>query len=533
MSRIFIYDTTLRDGEQAEGVSFSLADKIRVAEKLDEFGVDYIEGGWPGSNPKAVEFFEKIKSHPLSHAKLAAFGSTRHIRNAADSDPNLAALLEAEVPVTTIFGKAWDFHVTRALRVSLDGNIEMIRTSVAHLKAKGKEVVYDAEHFFDGFKANPDYALATVKAAAEAGADVVVLCDTNGGSLMTEMRAIIDKVKAAISGPIGIHTHNDGGVGVANALMAVECGAVHVQGTINGYGERTGNCDLTVVIPNLVLKMGHTCISKENVARLSEVAHYVAAQANLSVDIRHPFVGACAFAHKGGIHVSAVQRAPETYEHIRPEQVGNKRRVLVSELSGRSNVMWKSEELGIDLGQDPTAAKVVLDTVKELENQGYEFEGAESSFELLLKRALGQHREFFRLDGYRVIVEKRGHDDRVIAEATVRVIIDGEEKYTAAEGDGPVNALDRALRQALELAYPQVRDVHLTDYKVRVVNAAEATAAKVRVLIESSDGETEWGTVGVHTNVIEASWRALVDSVDYKLLRLESKPKTPQPLGAG
>ncbi len=521
MSRIQIYDTTLRDGEQAEGVSFSLPDKIRVARRLDEFGVDYIEGGWPGSNPKAVDFFQEAKGLKFNHAKLAAFGSTRHIKNAADADPNLKMLIEVETPVTTIFGKTWDFHVTHALRVSLDDNIEMIRTSVAHLKSKGKEVIYDAEHFFDGFKANEGYALATIRAAAEAGAETVVLCDTNGGTLPMEFPAIMAKVKETINCPVGIHTHNDGGVGVANALAAAECGPVHGQGTINGYGERAGNADLTSVIPNLILKMGHECIPEKNLERLSEVAHHIAAQANLSVGMRQPFIGSCCFAHKGGIHVSAVQRAPETYEHIRPEQVGNVRRVLVSELSGRSNVFWKAQEVGIDLEKAPEQAKVVLDKVKELENQGYEFEGAEGSFELLLKRALEQHRDFFKLDGYRVIVEKHGHDAEVFSEATVRVIINGERKFMAAEGDGPVNALDNALRKALEEAYPEIREVHLTDYKVRVVDPAEATAAKVRVMIESADEESEWGTVGVHENIIEASWRALTDSVDYKMLKTE------------
>jgi 2-isopropylmalate synthase len=462
----------------------------------------------------------------LRHARLAAFGSTRHIKNAPDSDPNLGMLLEVETPVTTIFGKSWDFHVTEALRVSLDDNLEMIRTSVAHLKSKGKEVVYDAEHFFDGFKRNESYALATVRAAAEAGADIVVLCDTNGGTLFTEMPAIVAKVKAAVDSPLGIHTHDDGGLGVANALAAVEAGAVHVQGTVNGYGERTGNCDLIQVIPNLILKMGHECIPPENLARLAEVSHYVAEQANLAVDIRHPFVGHCAFAHKGGIHVSAVQRNPQTYEHIRPEDVGNVRRVLVSELSGRSNVFWKAQEMGIDLNETPEKAKAVLAKVKDLENQGFEFEGAEGSFELLLKRELGEHPDFFRLDGYRVIVEKRGHDAEVISEATVRVWIGGERRYMAAEGDGPVNALDRAFRKALEQAYPEIEGVRLADYKVRVVNPTEATAAKVRVLIESTDGQTEWGTIGVHENIIEASWRALTDSVDYKLLKCEAKALT-------
>ncbi|NUP90101.1 MAG: citramalate synthase [Candidatus Sumerlaeia bacterium] len=529
MARIFIYDTTLRDGEQAEAVSFSLGDKLRVAQRLDDFGVDYIEGGWPGSNPKAVDFFKEARRLGLRHAKMAAFGSTRHIKNPADSDPNLQKLLEVEVPVTTIFGKTWDFHVREALRVSLDDNLEMIRSSIAFLRSKGKEVVYDAEHFFDGHRANPGYALATIRAAAEAGASTVVLCDTNGGSLFSRVREITEAVVKSLGVPVGIHTHDDGGLGVANSLAAVEAGATHIQGTINGYGERTGNADLTAIIPNLILKMGHECIPAGNLPRLSEVAHFVAEQANLSVDIRHPFVGACAFAHKGGIHVSAVQRAPETYEHIRPEQVGNVRRVLVSELSGRSNVFWKAEEMGIDLNQQPEKAQAVLTKVKELENQGYEFEGAEGSFELLLKRELGEHRDFFTLDGYRVIVEKRGAGAEVLSEATVRVTINGQRLYMAAEGDGPINALDRALRKALEQAYPQIKGVHLTDYKVRVVNPAEATAAKVRVLIESSDGTAEWGTVGVHENVIEASWRALTDSVDFKLLRLESSGQTVTP----
>ena len=517
-----IYDTTLRDGQQAEGVTYSVEDKLRITLKLDELGVHYVEGGWPGSNPKDIAYFEKVRSLNLKNVKIAAFGSTRRAKISASQDYNLQMLVKAETPVITIFGKSWDLHVKDALRVSLEENLAMIRDSVTYLKKQGREVVYDAEHFFDGYKCNPDYALKTLKAAAEAGADIITLCDTNGGSMPYFIREAIMTIKQTISTPIGIHPHNDSGLGIANALIAVESGAVQVQGTINGFGERCGNADLIPIIANLKLKYGINCISDSQLKNLANVSRFVAETANMIPNEKQPYVGASAFAHKGGIHVSAVERNPLTYEHVDPAQVGNIRRILVSDQSGKSNVLFKAKELGIDLDKDDPLAKEILTHIKELEHKGYEYEGADGSFDLLIQKALGKHRKFFKLGGFRVIVEKR-EDNTMFSEATIKVTVDGKQEHTAADGDGPVNALDGALRKALIPFYPQLKDIKLTDYKVRIINPKSGTAAKVRVLIESTDTNTTWSTVGVHENIIEASWQALVDSVEYKLLTNEQQ----------
>ncbi len=521
---VFLYDTTLRDGEQGEFISYSLEDKVRIARRLDEFGMDYIEGGWPGSNPKAMQFFEKMKGTRLTHAKLAAFGSTRRKGITAKEDSQLNTLLKAETPVVTIFGKTWDLHVREALRVSEEENLAMIADSIAFLKSEGREVIYDCEHFFDGFKANPDYALQTLKAAADAGADCIVLCDTNGGTMPTEIPAIMAQVKAAINTALGAHVHNDCGMGVINTCIAVLEGAVHVQGTINGYGERCGNADLIQVIPNLEIKYNKRCLPEGKLKELTTLSHFVAEVANLVPDPRQPYVGQTVFAHKGGIHVSAVQRNPATYEHIPPETVGNQRRVLVSELSGQSNISYKTSELGIDISSDNAEARAIVQQIKELEAEGYQFESAEASFELLVKKAQGRCPSFFDMTGFRVITSRNGRNS--LAEAIVKLNVNGEPHHEVADGDGPVNALDRALRKALVENYPQLDRVHLTDFKVRVLNAQAATAARVRVLIESTDGEHTWTTVGVSEDVVEASYRALVDSIEYYLLKHTETPAT-------
>src|SRR5437016_4234493 len=516
--RIALYDTTLRDGTQGAGITLSAQDKLRIAERLDEFGFDYIEGGWPGSNPKDLEFFAQARSRSWRHARITAFGSTRRAGVAAEQDDNLRMILAAGTPAAAVFGKSWDLHVREALRTSLDENLRMIEDSVRYLKGRGLEVIYDAEHYFDGWKANPEYALATLAAARRGGADVVVLCDTNGGSLPFDIR---DGVKAAQgaqgAGPLGIHTHNDSDVGVANAIVAVRAGAVHVQGTINGIGERCGNANLISLIPNLQLKLGYECVPAASLRRLGELSRIVSELANMAPNEYQAFVGKNAFAHKGGVHVSAVIAHPPTYEHIPPEAVGNERRVVVSDLSGRGNVLYKAEEMGLDLSKDSPQVREILARLKELEHAGFQFEGAEASFELLVRRTMGQHRPAFTLKGLRVMVEKGPHGGAA-AEASIRVAVDGQEEHTAAEGNGPVHALDRALRKALERFYPEIRQVRLVDYKVRVLDADAATAAKVRVLIQSTDGRRTWGTVGVSENVVEASWQALVDSLEYVLL---------------
>lgn len=519
MSRVWLYDTTLRDGTQAEDVSFLVADKIRIAQKLDEIGIDYIEGGWPGSNPKDIAFFKDVRKVKLHHAKIAAFGSTRRAKVTPDKDNNIRTLVQAEPDTVTIFGKTWDFHVREALRISLEENLELINDSLAYLKEHVGEVVYDAEHFFDGYKANPDYALKTLEAAAQANVDCIVLCDTNGGSLPFEVAEIIKVVRKRIKTPLGIHTHNDGECAVANSLAAVECGVVHVQGTINGFGERCGNANLCSIIPALKLKMGRECVSDEQLRSLRQVSRTIYELANLVPNKHQAYVGNSAFAHKGGVHVSAIQRHPETYEHIRPELVGNVTRVLVSDLSGRSNILVKAEEFNVNLDSKDPVTLEILEKIKELENQGFQFEGAEASFELLMRRALGTLRSFFSVIGFRVIDTKRHEDEMPTSEATVQVKVGGRIEHTAAEGSGPVNALDNALRKALEQFYPHLREMKLYDYKVRVLPAGKGTASMIRVLIESGDKSGRWGTVGVSDNIIDASYQALIDALQYKLLR--------------
>jgi len=516
MKKIQIYDTTLRDGSQGENISFSLEDKLRIARKLDDLGVDYIEGGWPGSNHKDLEFFHRARELKLKHAKLAAFGSTRHPRYSAEGDPNLKALVESGTPVVTIFGKSWDLHVRTALGISLKQNVELIRESVVFLKSHGKEVIYDAEHFFDGFKADPEHALATLKAAEEAGAEILVLCDTNGGTLTSDIRERYRAAAQHVKTPLGIHTHNDGEMAVANAIAAVQEGAIQVQGTINGYGERCGNSNLCSVIANIELKLGMYAVGEESLKRLTEVSHYVSELANLPPRQDLPYVGKSAFAHKGGIHVSAVMKESAAYEHIDPAVVGNARRVLVSELSGKSNILYKATERGLKIDKTSPAAKVVVNKLKEMEHYGYQFEGAEASFEMLFDKLVHETKDLFELDGFRVITEKKGANEPY-SEAVIKLRVDGTEEHTAAEGSGPVSALDRALRKSLTTFFPCIREVRLTDYKVRVLNSQGGTDAKVRVLIESSDGQESWGTVGVSENIIEASWLALVDSITYKL----------------
>ena len=516
MKKIQIYDTTLRDGSQGENISFSLEDKLHIARKLDELGVDYIEGGWPGSNAKDVAFFERARELKLKHAKLAAFGSTCHPRHGVTHDKNLQALIESGTPVVTIFGKSWDLHVKVALGVSLKENLDLIRNSVAFLKSHDREVIYDAEHFFDGYKADPVYALETLKAAEEAGADLLVLCDTNGGTMPNDLCERFQSASKHVKTSLGIHTHNDCDMAVANAIAAVQLGAVQVQGTINGYGERCGNANLCSVISNLELKLGMRSIGKENLKHITEVSHYVSELANMPHRTDLPYVGKSAFAHKGGIHVSAVMKESSAYEHIDPAVVGNERRVLVSELSGKSNVIYKAVELGLTLDQSSPDAKLVVDKLKAMEHDGYQFEGAEASFEMLFDRLVHHSKEFFELDGFRLITEKKGEGE-AYSEAVIKLRVDGKEEHTAAEGVGPVSALDRALRKSLTTFFPCIKDIRLTDYKVRVLNPKGATDAKVRVLIESSDGHDTWGTVGVSENLIEASWQALVDSITYKL----------------
>ncbi|AGB40262.1 2-isopropylmalate synthase/homocitrate synthase family protein [Halobacteroides halobius DSM 5150] len=510
-----IYDTTLRDGSQQEGISYSTEDKINITKQLDKLGVNYIEGGWPGSNPKDIEYFKRVQDLELKNAKVTAFGSTRRANLTPHEDKNLNAILDSGVEVATIFGKAWNLHVTDALETSLEENLRMVESSVSYLKEEGLEVHFDAEHFFDGYKADADYALKVLQAAQRGGADSLVLCDTNGGSMPFEIRSIIKQIESQLTTPLGIHAHNDSDVAVANSLIAVESGVKQIQGTLNGYGERCGNANLSSIIPNLKLKYNYNLeIDDKQLKYLTEVSRYASEVANLTPPTHQPYVGDSAFAHKGGIHVSAILKEPETYEHIEPELVGNKRNVLVSELSGKSNLIYKAEELGIKLNQETTDLRQVLEQIKELEHQGYHFEGAEASFELLIAKATGTYNKLFELEGVRIITEKRG-ELAPVSEATIKVRIDGQRVHTAAEGNGPVNALDSALRKALVRFYPCLKEIHLIDYKVRVLDGNDGTEAKVRVLIESGDGHNTWGTVGASTNIIEASWQALVDSIEY------------------
>lgn len=517
MTKITIYDTTLRDGTQGEGISLSAKDKLKIAQKLDQLGVDYIEGGWPGSNPKDLEFFQMVQELDLKHARIAAFGSTRRPNSKASEDANLNAFIASGAGTITIFGKTWDLHVTTALKVPLEENLAMIRESIGYLLSHGKEVFYDAEHFFDGYKANPEYALSTLKEAESAGASVLILCDTNGGTLPHEIAEIMETVRREIKAPLGIHCHNDSELAVANSLAGVRAGAVQVQGTMNGLGERCGNANLCSVIPNLQLKLGYDCIG-DNIRHLTDAAHYVSEIANVTMPNSQPFVGQSAFAHKGGIHVSAVLKDPKTYEHLMPEQVGNTRRVLVSELAGASNLQYKVQELGLDFPGDKKVQGEIIRRIKDLEHIGYQFEGAEGSFELLLKKELGQFDPGFVLESFRVSTEKLG-SNKVYSEATIKIRMGDQIMHTAAEGNGPVNALDNALRKALQEGYPDLAQMHLTDYKVRVLDATEATGAMVRVLLESQDQYGSWGTIGVSTDIIEASWQALTDSISFKLMK--------------
>ncbi|HEX9616313.1 MAG TPA: citramalate synthase [Anaerolineales bacterium] len=515
MDDVFLYDTTLRDGSQREGISYSVDDKLKIARRLDEFGVHYIEGGWPGSNPKDAAFFERARQLPLKNARIAAFGSTMKKGSQPESDPNLQALLAAGTPVVTLVGKSWDLHVLEVLETTPESNLEMIARSVAYFKARGKEVIYDAEHFFDGYKAAPAYALATLRAAAGAGADVLVLCETNGGALPWEVEAIVQVVLAEFDTPIGIHTHDDGGCGIANALVAVRAGAVHVQGTINGYGERVGNANLCTIIPNLELKMGKRCLPPGNLAHLTELSNFVAEIANLPPDRHLPFVGASAFAHKGGIHVAAVLKNEASYQHIDPTLVGNQRRTVVSELSGRGNVLDKSREFGLDVSGEQ--AREVVAQIKALEAQGFTFESAEASISVMLQRLQPGYTPPFELIDFVVVVEHR-QGRGILAEATVKVRVGERTIHTAAEGNGPVSALDAALRKALLDVYPALANVRLDDYKVRILDSENGTGAAVRVLVDTKNGTRRWSTVGASTNIIEASWRAMADSLEYALL---------------
>ena len=527
MARIIeLYDTTLRDGTQAENFNLSVDDKIKVCRQLDRFGIDFIEGGWPGSNPLAVDFFKRMRDVDLKHAKLAAFGSTRHFQKSPETDPNIQALLTARTPAVTIFGKSWDIHVIDALRIELEDNLQIIEDSLAYLRPRVQHLIYDAEHFFDGFKNNREYCLATIGKAIAGGAETVVLCDTNGGTLPHEIPEIMERVRqycAELNSPvrIGIHSHNDSETAVANSLMCVQLGANQVQGTINGFGERCGNANLTSIIPALVFKMGLECKVGKSIDQLYTTARLVNELANLPHNRYQPYVGDSAFAHKGGVHVSAVQRNPMTYEHLAPEKVGNARRVLISDQSGKANVLLKAQKYGLVIDQDDPRMASIINELKELENQGYQYEAAEASFELLMRRALGLQRDFFQLEAFRVMNHKYDMAKNPITEATIRLYVNGNEVHTAAMGDGPVNALDRALRKALTRFYPSLEDMELTDYKVRVLSGEYGTGAKVRVLVESKDLENSWGTVGVSVNIIEASWQALVDSINYKLMKDE------------
>ncbi|MFH0948689.1 MAG: citramalate synthase [Elusimicrobiota bacterium] len=520
-NRVKIFDTSLRDGTQGEGISLTVDDKLKIAVALDELGVHYIEGGWPYSNPKEVEFFLKVKKLKLTRpwrAKITAFGSTRHKNSKPEKDENLLSIIKVKPDAACIFGKTWDLHVRYALDTTLEKNLDMIFSSVKFLKSKGLEVIYDAEHFFDGYISNREYALKTLDAAAAAGADNITLCDTNGGMLPHQIEKIINEIKIKIETPLGIHTHNDSGCAVANSVVAVQSGCVLVQGTLNGWGERCGNANLSSVIPNLKLKLDVDCITDEKLELLTKTYRYLSEVANIIPSDKQSYTGYSAFAHKGGVHASAVAKKSSTYEHIDPSVVGNQRRILISELSGRANILLKSKELKIDFENDSDNVKKILQIVKDREKKGYLYEGAEGSFELLLKRNIGKHKTFFSLGGFRVSVEKDIHG-HFKSEATIKVYVEGSEELTAAEGDGPVNALDNALRKALDRFYPQLKNVRLSDFKVRIINPSDGTGAKVRVLIQSTDGKDEWSTVGVSENIIEASWQALVDAIEYKLLK--------------
>lgn len=518
MSVYKVYDTTLRDGAQREGVSFSVGDKIQIVKLLDELGIDYVEGGWPGSNPKDMEFFARLKEVTLRHSKITAFGSTRRAGIKVNSDANVLALLEANTPVVAVVGKSWDFHVTHALGTTLNENLAMIADTISFLKSRGLEVIYDAEHFFDGYLNNPAYALETLRAAVQSGADTLVLCDTNGGTMPLEVQRIILEVRKEFSVPLGIHAHNDCGMAIANSIIALQSGATHVQGTINGYGERCGNADLCAIIANMHFKLKIDKFRSEQLKSLTRISKVVAELANMIPQDGQPYVGRNAFTHKGGIHVDAVVKHSQTYEHADPEAVGNKRRILISELSGKSNILFKVKENDIKLIKNYPEAIKVLNILKKMEHEGYQFEGAEGSFELLIWKTLKTYKPLFKLEAFRLIMDKERRGSDLYVEAIIKLKVGDRIVHTAAEGNGPVNAMDNALRKALEEIYPQISAIKLVDYKVRVLDGKDGTGAKVRVLITSQNGNKRWGTVGVSENIIEASWIALVDSIEYGLL---------------
>jgi 2-isopropylmalate synthase len=526
MREVTLYDTTLRDGSQGEGISYSVTDKVRIAQELDFLGVPYIEGGWPGSNPKDMEFFLKMadqKHAPLlTHSRLVAFSMTRRTNTQAKDDASLKALLKSGVGIVTIVGKTWQLHIRDVLKVSPEENLAMIRETVEFLVSAGLTVFYDAEHFFDAFRDSRTYALDCLLTAQRAGAQVVCLCDTNGGSLPSDIFRITKEVRARVDAGLGIHCHNDAGVAVANSLAAVEAGATMVQGTINGYGERCGNADLIPVIGNLELKMGMRCLPKGKLKDLSKVSHFVSEISNMKQRSDQPYTGLSAFAHKGGMHINAVMKNPAAYEHADPAAVGNHRRFLVSELGGKTNIMMRAKGMDLELKKDDPQTDKILKLIQQLEHDGYYFEAAEASFELLLKKHLRQYKKFFDLEGFKVVIEKQS-DRKITSEAIIKLTVNGQKEHTAAEGDGPVNALDNALRKALKEFYPQLSKMHLSDFKVRVLEGKEGTAAKVRVLIQSQDQDDSWSTIGVSENIIEASWQALVDSVEYKLLKGQTK----------
>jgi len=523
MSQIELYDTTLRDGAQYEGISLSVEDKLAITRRLDQLGIHYIEGGWPGSNPKDADYFSRVTRLHLAHATISAFGSTRYAGLAVEDDANIRALLDCDAAVLTLVGKSWDLHVTRVLETSLEENLAMISDSVAYLRTQGRRVFYDAEHFFDGFKATPDYALQTVKAAAESGAERIVLCDTNGGTLPDEMGDVIAAVRREIDVSLGIHTHNDADMAVAGALSAVRAGVTQIQGTVNGYGERCGNANLLSIIANLKLKMGIDCVTDDQLHDLTEAGLYIAEVANMPSVSSQPYVGSSAFAHKGGLHASAVAKVEHSYQHVPPAAIGNAKRVLVSELSGRSNIRYKVDELEMGVDLTDAQSRQILLRIKTKESEGFQYEGAEASFELLIRRMLPDYEAPFSLVEYMIVVERHPEPARAASDATsqaiVKVQVDGQVMHTAADGNGPVKALDQALRKALLPSYPSLEAVRLMDYKVRVVDQREGTGATVRVLIESTDGHRTWSTVGSSENIIEASWMALSDSLEYWLAR--------------
>ncbi|MDD4188480.1 MAG: citramalate synthase [Eubacteriales bacterium] len=518
MRKVVIFDSTLRDGAQAKGISFTVEDKIKLVKALDAIGIWYIEAGNPGSNPKDLEFFERIKELKLPNARIIAFGATRRMNIKAEDDENIISLLNAGTKAVAIFGKTWDFHVTDVLKTTLEENLRMIRDTIAFFKERGREVVFDAEHFFDGYSANPEYAMQTLKTAFDAGADTLCLCDTNGGAFPKQVQEVTRKVVKVFKVPIGIHCHNDSGMAVANTIMAVTAGAKQVQGTFTGIGERCGNANLSTIIPNLQLKLGIKCIPHERIKNITATARYVSEIANVVHDERAPYVGANAFAHKGGMHIDAVRKNPVSFEHVSPEEVGNARDILLSEVAGRSTILEKIREIDPTVIKGSPEARMVLNRLKELEHEGFQYEGAEISFELEIQKLLGKYKPVFELQEFKVIVDEPAVEN-LSSVAMIKIKVGEQSEITAAEGDGPVNALDRALRKALERFFPQIKEMKLKDYKVRVLDSTSATAAKVRVHIESTDGKNSWTTIGVSTDIIHASWQALVDSIEYKLMK--------------